>query len=292
MGYPNAMRLLLLLSLLLAACASAPNKAATPQPLAVEAKSEPELPANPPAPRVAEPVEESSRFHKESDLREAISRWIADNPQADFDEAARMANRFLRKHGYPMVLDASRLLKKNKNVLKLKAGNKIFVFESGKELSRSADICGERFLRVPGRIRGKEKAALIMDGKEYPFSLKEFRRDRFRIYDGKKLKSVIHAPEPTEPIGLAGNGRALFIKFPLNEEATAEWWQRMGNLQPSIIDEDPYLVLQVQAMSLYFDENIEHLPPQEFEVDESDNSTFRWKFQPSDLVLELSSRCN
>jgi hypothetical protein len=51
-------------------------------------------------------------------------------------------------------------------------------------------------------------------------------------------------------------------------------------------------VLQVQATRLYFDENIEHLPPQEFEVDESDNTSFRWKFQPSDLVLELSSRCN
>jgi hypothetical protein len=241
---------------------------------------------------VAEPVEESSRFHKESDLREAISRWIADNPQADYDEAARMANRLMRKHGYPMVLDASRLLKKNKHLLKLKAGKKTFVFESGKELSRTQDICGERFLRIPGLILGKEKAALISDGKEYPFSLKEFRRDRFRIYDGRKMKSIIFAPEPTEPIGLSGSGKALFIKFPLNEEAAAEWWQRMGSLQPSIIDEDPYLVLQVQATRLYFDENIEHLPPQEFEVDESDNTSFRWKFQPSDLVLELSSRCN
>lgn len=286
------MRLTLFSVLFLAACASAPTKPPAPLPAAPAPKAEPEAPVTPPSPKVTEPAEESSRFQKESDLREAISRWIADNPQADYDEAARMANRLLRKYGYPMVLDASRLLKKNKNVLRLKAGKKTFLFEAGKELSRTPDICGERFLRVPGLILGKEKAALISNGKEHSFSLKEFRRDRFRIYDEKKLKSVIYAPEPTEPIGLSSSGKALFIKFPLNEEATAEWWQRMGGLQPSIIDEDPYLVLQVQAMRLYFDENIEHLPPQEFEVDESDNTSFRWKFQPSDLVLEMSSRCN
>lgn len=286
------MRPLLLFTVFLAACASAPRNTTAPLPAAAPAKTEPELPASPPPSRPTEPVEESSRFHKESDLREAISRWIADNPRADYDETARMANRLLRKHGYPMVLDASRLLKKNKHQLKLKAGKKTFLFESGRELSRTEDICGERFLRIPGLILGKEKAALISEGKEYPFSLKEFRRDRFRIFDGRKMKSVIFAPEPTEPIGLSSSAKALFIKFPLNEEAAAEWWQRMGALQPSIIDEDPYLVLQVQAARLYFDENIEHLPPQEFEVDENDNTTFRWKFQPSGLVLELGSRCN
>jgi hypothetical protein len=285
------MRLSLLFALFLVACASA-QKAPEPMPVAPAAKSEPELPANPAPARVAEPMEESSRFHKDSDLRESISRWIADNPQADFEETARTANRLLRRFGYPMVLDASKLLKKNKNLLRLRAGKKIFLFESGKELSRSKDICGERFLRIPARIRGKNQAALISEGKEYPFSLQGFRRDRFRIFRDKKLLSVIYAPEPTEPVGLANNGKAIFIKFPLNEEAASEWWQRIAEFQPSIVDEDPYLILRVEASRLYFDENIEHLPAQEFEVDEGDNSSFRWRFQPSDLVLELSSRCN
>jgi hypothetical protein len=241
---------------------------------------------------MAAPEEEASQFHRDSGLREAISRWIADHPDGDFEEASRMANRFMRKYGYPMVLDASHLLRGNKTKLKLRAGRKLFVFEAGKELSRSPDICGERYLRIPARVIGRNRAALVSNRKSYPFSLKGFRRDRFRVYRGDKLVAVIYAPEPTEPIGLEGDGKALFLKFPLNEEATSEWWQKMATFQPSLLDEDPYLLLRVEQNRLYFDENLEHVPAQEFEVDESDDSSFRWRFLPSGLVLELSSKCS
>lgn len=286
----------LLVTLLLTACAGKKPVPAAPAPTTPPV-AEDLPPSTEPAPagttRIEAPQEEDPRFLEASPLRKAISHWIADHPKADFDEASRMANRFLRRYGYPMVLDASPLLNETKDAVKLKAGNKIFVFHAGKELSRTPDVCGERFLRISARVLGKDQAALWIKKKEYPFSLEDFRREAFKVYKNDELLQVLHSPEPTEPIGLAANGKALYIKFPLNEEAVAVWWQRMGEQQPAVADEEPYLVLRAQAGRLYFDEDIEHLPPQEFEVIENkeDKNTFRWFFPNSQLTLELDSKC-
>lgn len=236
--------------------------------------------------------EEAFRSIEASDLRDSISSWISRHPEAEFEEAARMANRFLRLHGYPLVLDARRKVKKGQSEVKIFSGKKVFHFVAGKELSSSPDICGERFLRIPALLVNQNTAALIHKGREYRFSLKGFQREKFRIFRGKRLVSTIYAPEPSEPIGIASNGKAIYLKFPLHEAQTIGWWQKVAVFQPSLLDEEPYLTLRVQNHRLYFDENIEHLPAQEFEVEEGDESSFRWKFLPSNLVLELSSRCD
>lgn len=249
------------------------------------------LPELPPTPEAPTEPEETDKLSEGSQLQKSISNWIEENPNADFDEVARMANRFLRLHGYPMVIDASPLLKEGQTAVRIKSGKKTFVFEEGQELSRSTDLCGERFLRIPARILGADQAALVNKGKEYPISLHGFNRERFRVFRGRKLIAVIHAPEPTEPIGIGAGGKTIYMRFPLFEGPTAQWWQRIGVHQPSVLDEEPYLMLRVNRSRLYFDENIEHLPPQEFEVEDSDKSSYRWRFQPTGLVLELSSRC-
>ncbi len=287
-------RLGILLSGFLCACAS------TPAPQAP--KSAPKNPPTeslqtlaPPISQVLTPLEEKEeafRSIEASDLRDSISSWISRHPEADFEEAARMANRFLRLHGYPLVLDARRFVKNGRDEVKIVSGKKVFHFAAGKELSSSPDICGERFLRIPALVVNLETAALIHKGKEYRFSLRGFQREKFRIFRGKKLVSTIYAPEPSEPIGISANGKAIFLKFPLHEGQTVQWWQRVAAFQPSLLDEEPYLTLRVQNHRLYFDENIEHLPSQEFEVEEGSESAFRWKFLPSNLVLELSSRCD
>jgi hypothetical protein len=241
--------------------------------------------------QIPQPDASPYRLAQRSDLRNALSAWIAQNPEAEFDLVARTANRLLRRHGFPLVLDASGLLKPGQTELRIRAGSKTFLFEAGQELSLSPDICGERFLRIPGRILGTERAALISDGREYPFSLKGFKRERFRVLRGKKLVSVLYSPEPVEPIGLSTSGRAVYIRFSLNEGETAEWWHRIARHQPSLLGEDPYLALRVERSRLYFIENLDHLPSQDFVVEETDPSIFRWRFQPSGLVLELSSRC-
>jgi len=294
------MRLALLsITILITACAT-PPPTSQPAPSGAHPSAQITNPARPtPAPRISEqdleaspeePMEEID-LGRSSDLASAISNWIADNPRAEFEEAARMANRFMRRYGYPLVLDVAKLLKPGRSELRLKSGKRTFVFKAGEELSRSEDVCGERFLRIPGRILGPERAALVSEGREYPFSLKGFRRDRFRIFRKGKIISTLFAPEPTEPIGLTQNGKSIYIKFPLHEKKTAGWWQRIGLHQPSILDEDPFLTLRVERGRLYFVENIEHLPPQEFEVEQSEGSAFRWRFKPSELVLELSSHC-
>jgi hypothetical protein len=242
-------------------------------------------------PEAPEVPEEEDRLTEGSDLKNAISRWIAENPKAEFDEVARMANHFLRLHGYPMVLDASGLVKIDETHVRLKSGKKTFVFESGKELSREIDICGERFLRIPARIISSKQAALVVKGREFPVSLEGFKREEFKVYRGKKLISKLYAPEPTEPIGLSANGKALYMKFFLNDAQVAPWWLRVGTHQPSVIDEEAYLKLRVEKNRLYFDETLEHLPAQEFEVEETPDASFRWAFEPSGLTLLLSARC-
>jgi hypothetical protein len=282
-----------LLIFVFTACASVPAKNPVPPPAPVPAPAPlPEAEAPAPPAITPEQPEPDAELEQSSDLRNSISDWIAENPDAELEEAARHANRLMRRHGYPLVLDVSALLKPKQSVLRLKSGRRKFIFRAGKELSRTADVCGERFLRVPGRLRGPGQVSLVVKGKEYPISLKGIRRERFRVWKNSKVVSTLFTPEPTEPIGLAGNGKALYMKFPLNEELTEEWWQKqIAHHQPSVHDEIPYLVLRVEKGRLYFDENIEHVPAQEFEVDESDGSAFRWKFQPSGLVLELNSRC-
>lgn len=235
--------------------------------------------------------EESGNLPHATELRDAISAWIAAHPNADFDETAREANRFLRLLGYPLVLDAARLVKPGQAYLRLKAGGRWFTFDSGRELSRNPEVCGERLLSIPGRITGREEAVLMVRGREYPFSLKGLQRDTFRIRKKGKLVATLFSPEPTEPIGLVATGKAFLLRFPLDEESTLRWWQRMGLQQPSLLDEEPYLVLRVNRATVFFDENIEHLPPQEFEVEEGRGTAYRWRFQPSGLVLELDSHC-
>lgn len=300
----------LLLSLVLCACASTKPNPQTPaakpsSPSVTKPETSPSSAqssnslqstqdslANPLVPSAPEEAEEAFRSIEASDLRDSISSWIARHPEAEFEEAARMANRFLRLHGYPLVLDARRKVKKGQTEVKIVSGKKVFHFTAGKELSSSADICGERFLRIPALLVNQNTAALIHKGKEYRFSLKGFQREKFRIFRGKRLISTIFAPEPSEPIGISANGKSIYLKFPLNEAQTIGWWQKVAVFQPSLLDEEPYLTLRVQNHRLYFDENIEHLPAQEFEVEEGDESSFRWKFLPSKLVLELSSRCD
>ena len=103
---------------------------------------------------------------------------------------------------------------------------------------------------------------------------------------------VYQAGEACRGSCIAGNGKALYMKFPLDEEIVGAWWQqKVAHHQPSLHDEIPYLVLRVEKGRLYFDENIEHLPAQEFEVEQNEGAAFRWRFQPSGLVLELDSRC-
>lgn len=237
------------------------------------------------------PPEVNSPFLPPSDLKRSVSEWIRANPKSDFEDAARAANRYLRESGYPLVLDVAGLIPKEATTFRMKAGIRTFEFQAGKELSTDLDVCGERFLRIPGRYLGGDEAVLVTKEAEYPFSLKGFRRERFRVMKKKREINTVYAPEPTEPIGLAANGSAVYLKFPLDDALTAAWWQRMGNFQPSLLDEDPYLVIRVAKNSLYFDENLEHLPAQEFEVEQSDKGSFRWRFEPSGLVLELDSRC-
>ncbi len=303
----------ILLSLVLCACAStkpkpqaasakssSTNSSHSESPTASAQNSKPqqnakesqETPENSLEPTSPDEPEEAFRSIEASDLRDSISSWIARHPEAEFEEAARMANRFLRLHGYPLVLDARRKVKKGQTEVKIVSGKKVFHFTSGKELSSSPDICGERFLRIPALLVNQNTAALIHKGKEYRFSLKGFQREKFRIFRGKRLISTIFAPEPSEPIGISANGKSIYLKFPLNEAETIGWWQKVAVFQPSLLDEEPYLTLRVQNHRLYFDENIEHLAAQEFEVEEGDESSFRWKFLPSKLVLELSSRCD
>lgn len=278
-----------LIALLLSACAVTRTEQPSPAQPAHASQREAPAPAPPLVKESQGEAEESSP--QNSKLRESISLWIAENPHATFEEASRTANRLLRLNGYPMVLDAAGLIKRGQTRLRLRAGGKIFVFEAGKELSRSPDVCGERFLRLPARPLGADRAALIQNGKSYAFSLKPFRRERFRVFREGKQLSVLFAPEPTEPIGLANSGKALFLRFPLNESLTAGWWQRIAVDQPAVMGEEPYLLVQVQRNRLFFDENPEHLPPQEFEVEEGTGAAFRWRFMPSELVLELSSKC-
>lgn len=250
----------------------------------------PELPP-PPAIASMEEPEEKAAFLGSSDLKSAISKWIKKRPRADYDEVARAANRLMRKLGYPFVLDVSQLLSKEDTEFHLKVGRKTFVFSSEKALSRTFDVCGERYLRVPARIFD-ETTALLVDGqKTYPFSLEPFGRETFLIYKKDELVSILSAPEPSEPIGVSANGKALFLKFPLHEEQTTIWWQRMGRQQPAILDEEPYLTLRVEKNRIYFDENIERLPPQDIEVEENTAGTIRWKFFPSRLIVELPSKC-
>lgn len=264
----------------------------SPPPVVVIAPLEVSPPVAEQAPPAeAPPEEEEDRIPEGSDLKNAISKWVAENPGAEFDEVARMANRFLRIHGYPLVLDAAALVKNDGSALRVKSGKKVFLFEPGRELSDQPDVCGERYLRVPARILSADSAALVVQEKEFPFSLKGFKRDRFRVFKGKKLVAVLHAPEPTEPIGLSANGKALFTKFLLNDGEVGAWWQKVGVSQPSVLDEDAYLMLRVEKSRLYFDENIEHLPAQEFEVEGATGANIRWQFQPSNLILELSSHC-
>ncbi len=225
-----------------------------------------------------------------SDLRSALSTWISENEDAEFAETARMANRLLRQFGYPLVLDAAKAVRRGK--IRLTAGGKIFTFMAGAELSETKDVCGERYLRVPGRVLGPNRAALVSGGKEYAFSLEKFGREKFRIYREGKLLAVIPSPEPAEPMGLASNGRSLYLRFLLEEARTSRWWTRVAEHVPAVIDEDPYLVLRVEKGRLYFDENEEHLQPQEFEVEQNAQGKFLWRFLPSGLVVELPSKCS
>lgn len=268
--------------------------ASTPEDPSLSTSEEktPDPTATSPSPTEAElEGEESGNLPHATELRDAISAWIAANPEADFDETAREANRFLRRLGYPLVLNAARLVKPGQAYLRLKAGGRWFTFDSGRELSRNPEVCGERLLSIPGRITGREEAVLVVRGREYPFSLKGLQREAFRIRRKGKLVATLFSPEPTEPIGLVATGKAFLLRFPLDEESTLAWWQRMGLQQPSLLDEEPYLVLRVNRSSVFFDENIEHLPAQEFEVEEGKGAHYRWKFLPSGLVLELNSTC-
>lgn len=282
---------LLLLVLTLSACAGRGHTPPAPSPVPAPVAATAQEPEPQAAVAVAVADEELPGVPHAAELRNAISQWIAENPEAEFDETARQANRLLRRLGYPLTLDAAKLLRKGSKRLRLKAGGRTFVFESGRELSASTEVCGERYLRIPGRFVGRQEAVLVLGGKEYPFSLKGFGRERFRILRGNKVISTLHSPEPTEPIGLVSSGRAFYLRFSLNEADVAQWWHRLSVHQPALLDEDPYMVLRVEAQRLYFDENLEHLPTQEFEVEESKGATFRWRFQPSQLVLELNSSC-
>jgi hypothetical protein len=295
---------LTLFCLAIAGCAhqSEPPAPPPPAPPSVPVLAEPPLPpvlppaSPPPAPAPptdAKSAEEPASLLEGTDLRQAISSWISEHEDADFELVTRMANRMMHRYGYPISVDASPLLKPGQDSLRLKAGNRTFLLRAGHELALGADACGERYLRLPVRLLGGNDAALVSGGRTYPFSLAPFRREEFRAFRGKRLIATFSAPEPTEPIGISGNGRALFLRFPLDEQLAINWWQRVARHQPSVLDEDPYLVLRVSKKRLYFDENIEHLPTQEIEVDEdTDPGNYHWRFLPQGFRLEFSTSCN
>jgi hypothetical protein len=259
-----------------------------------------------PAPEIASPVPEPApvplaapaapaveierAFHAGDDLKRLISRWIREHSDADFDEVARTANRYMREVGFPLVLNVAGLIPPGANQFRMKAGIQTFTFASGRELSPDVEVCGERFLRIPGRFIGNEQAVLMDRDQEFPFSLQGFKREKFKVWNHKKLVSTLFAPDPSEPIGVAANGTAVYLKFPLDDGPTAPWWVRMARQQPALLDEDPYLAIRVSKNSLYFDENLEHLPPQDFDVEVRKDGTLRWAFA-NGMVLELDSRC-
>jgi hypothetical protein len=288
-------------------CAAQPPAPETVPPAPVPSsahKSEPKTVANPtPAPSPAEPdspaeaeeeggeTEGSETFIERSELRRAISEWLEAHPQASYAEATRVANRFLRKFGYPVVLNAAAKVRKGQNKITIRAGRRRFTFTSGRELSATYDLCGERYLRLSARILGPEKALLIHEGREYPLSLRGFGRDKFTVVKKGKRVATLYSPEPAEPIGVSANGKALYFKFFLHDEKAAPWWSRITLDQPAVMDEDPFLVIRAHRSRLYFDENIEHLAPQDFEVEEAAEGRFRWRFLPTNHVVELPSRC-
>lgn len=252
------------------------------------------LTQNPPALPTLVPVPEKwekAKFRGSSGLKELISQWIAMEQPSSFEHAAQEANRLLKKNGYPLALDARALLKKNQNKLELKAGQKIFTFFRGKELNSHADICGEQILKIPALPISEKTAAVISGGKKYPFSLAPFRRETVKIYRGKKLLSTIPLPEASEPIGISQNGKSIYIKFPLDEILTLDWWTRVVKNFPMVIGEDPYLVLRVERDRLSFLTDSDKLNPQEFEVQDSSSGFLHWRYLPSNLILELSSHC-
>ncbi|MCO5143288.1 MAG: hypothetical protein M9962_09390 [Oligoflexia bacterium] len=228
---------------------------------------------------------------QQEDLRYTLSLWLEENPNASFDEAIKEANRLLNTLGYPAILDVAKNINKRSNTTSISSKKRKFVFHSGEELSPSTDICGERYLKIPIKITGTYRAYLVSEKKNYLFSMKKFRRDEIKIYKGKKILNRIYLPEPTEPIGVDEKGKAIFIKFPLAEGMANTWWNAISNQLPSILGEDPYLTVRVEKNSLRFETALENLPPQEFDIMESTKQGFRWRFSPSDLVLELPSKC-
>jgi hypothetical protein len=273
------MRLAIFLSLFLLACASTTRVA--PEAIApTPSQSQPVL---------ITPLPQQHSSLEENELRDQISDWIYKNDQATYAQVAQFANKALRKWGYPFVLDAAAMLGKQQSTFLLKAGGKSFELKAGQELSPSPEPCGERFLRVHAKQVSENKALLVSGNKEYPFSLKSFRREKLLIWKGKQLLSTLHLPEPAEPMGLAMDGKSVFIKFPLDERVSASWWSRVARSFPDILSEDPYLVLRVERNRLSFDTEEKNLLPQEFEVNAGGSDTLRWRFR--DQILELSSRC-
>lgn len=234
---------------------------------------------------------ENTKLQGAFDLKEAISEWISLKHPHSYEEVVKQANSFIRKNGFPLQLDASRVLKKNPTRVEIQSGKKLFTFKPGRELSEKPDICGEHFLNIPVILLPENNAALVSAGKKYPFSLKKFRLEKVRIFREKKIVSTIAMPEATEPLGISRNGKAVYLKFPLEEPMTLEWWTRVVKNMPMVIGEDPYLVLKVEKEKISFDADINKLNPQEFEVQDSSPEALRWRYLPSNLILELSSHC-
>lgn len=234
---------------------------------------------------------EKTKIKGTFDLKDAISQWIEIEHPNSLEEVVRYANTLIRKHGFPLQLDASRLLKKNQRQLELKAGKKLFSFSAGHELNITPNICGEQILKIPAVVLSETQAALVSNGKQFPFSLAGFGREKVKVFRKKKLVATLSLPEPTEPLGISPRGNAVYIKFALDETITTEWWTRVVKDLPMVIGEDPYLVLKIEKNKIKFDSELERLIPQEFEVQDSNSEYLHWRFLPSNLILELSSHC-
>lgn len=273
---------------LLSACAEKPIMPNSAEPKVIASAKKVEVPVEPAA---KNEVKMPPSNLKKSDLRDQISDWLSENPQSNFKKASQMASRIMQKVGFPLQIDASSQLRRGQKSLILRTPKKTFYFLAGNELSENEEICGERYLQVPALISSEKSAVILSEGKKYPFSLKGFRREKFNIKNENKLIASILTPEPSEPIGVAPKGNALYMKFSLDEAKTSSWWTQIVSDFPELYGEDPYLVLRVEKNRLIFEDDIRHLAPQEFETEESGSETLRWRFKPSDFTVELPSRC-
>jgi hypothetical protein len=287
-------QLALLIFTVLSGCATARNEGTngtSSPPLAPTITSPAETNPSDPATTASDASVDWEPALIPNDLRYAVSQWIAENPDAEFEEIARQANRSLWQLGYPHRLDVAHLLTPNSNDLVLRSENRRLVFRVGEEIAQETDFCGERFLTISALPNKGKTLWMISENRRIPVDLSRTRWEQFRLLKkGKYLRTII-APEPTEPLGITPDGRAIYIRFPLYDRLVHDWWHKLGNQLTPLFDEEPFLVLRVSKNRIYFEEDIKHLIPQEFEVERTKGSILRWRFQPSDITIELDGHC-